>query len=177
MKPTRGHTFSQIGQKKAANGQTVAKLLENLDSCEVCAGGDTTSNLSWHINCSIHRPNVESLTGVPKMALIKTLAATAIAVSVAGSLYDIHLTGAREDAFRSPMKLYGRLSALASDLGAHGIDFKPTEQQKEVSSIFNNRLKTISEQFSKLINSEVDKLNNQLKKSQLKIELEKKIKM
>jgi hypothetical protein len=99
------------------------------------------------------------------------------AVSVAGSLYDIHLTGAREDAFRSPMKLYGRLSALASDLGAHGIDFKPTEQQKEVSSIFNNRLKTISEQFSKLINSEVDKLNNQLKKSQLKIELEKKIKM
>lgn len=99
------------------------------------------------------------------------------AVSVAGSLYDIHLTGAREDAFRSPMKLYGRLSALASDLGAHGIDFKPTNQQQEVANIFNGRLKTISERFDRLVNSEVEKLNRQLEKSKLKIELEKKIKL
>ncbi len=50
---------------------------------------------------------------------------------IAGSLYDIHLTGAREDAFRSPMKLYGRLSALASDIGGFGVDFKPTDQQRK----------------------------------------------
>ena len=99
------------------------------------------------------------------------------AESVAGSLYDIHLTGAREDAFRSPMKLYGRLSALASDLGGHGIDFKPTEQQKEVASIFNSRLKAISKRFDTLVNAEVEKLNRQLEKSKLKIELDKKIKM
>ncbi len=99
------------------------------------------------------------------------------AESVAGSLYDIHLTGAREDAFRSPMKLYGRLSALASDLGGHGIDFKPTEQQKEVAAIFNGRLQAISKRFNTIVNTEVDKLNRQLEKSKLKIELEKKIKM
>lgn len=99
------------------------------------------------------------------------------AESVAGSLYDIHLTGAREDAFRSPMKLYGRLSALASDLGGHGIDFKPTDQQKEVAHIFNDRLKAITEKFETLVNSEVEKLNRQLEKSKLKIELDKKIKL
>ncbi|SNZ00432.1 WD40/YVTN/BNR-like repeat-containing protein [Flagellimonas pacifica] len=98
------------------------------------------------------------------------------AESVAGLLYDIHLTGAREDAFRSPMKLYGRLSALASDLGGHGIDFKPTKQQKEVAQIFNGRLKKITDKFDNLVNLEIDKLNKQLEKSKLKVELKKKIK-
>ena len=58
-----------------------------------------------------------------------------LAESIAGSLYDIHLTGAREDAFRSPIKLYGRLSALASDISGFGADFKPTDQQREVYAI------------------------------------------
>ena len=97
--------------------------------------------------------------------------------SIAGSLYDIHLTGAREDAFRSPMQLYGRLSALASDLSGHGIDFKPTDQQKEVQAVFNKRLKIVEEKFQKFIKKEVSELNTQLKKSKLKIDTEKKIKM
>ncbi len=100
-----------------------------------------------------------------------------MAQSIAGSLYDIHLTGAREDAFRSPMKLYGRLSALASDISAHGVDFKPSVQQREVSAIFNERLENVNQKFEEFIASEIDKLNKQLEKSQLKIELEKKIKM
>ena len=100
-----------------------------------------------------------------------------VAESIAGGLYDIHLTGAREDAFRSPMKLYGRLSALASDLGAHGIDFKPTDQQGEVATIFTGRLKDISVRFDQLIDSEIDKLNRQLERSKLKIEIKKKIKL
>ena len=57
------------------------------------------------------------------------------AQSITEALYDIHLTGAREDAFRSPMKLYGRLSALASDIGAFGVDFKPTNQQTHAIAI------------------------------------------
>jgi hypothetical protein len=100
-----------------------------------------------------------------------------VAVSIAGSLYDIHLTGAREDAFRSPMQLYGRLSALASDLSGHGIDFKPTDQQRDVQAIFNKRLKVVEEKFQKFINKEVSELNTQLKKSKLKIDTDKKIKM
>lgn len=98
------------------------------------------------------------------------------AETIVGDLYDIHLTGAREDAFRSPMKLYGRLSALASDISGFGLDFKPTEQQKEVAAIFDERLKTVEKQFTDFIEVEVEKLNDQLIESRLKIELERKIK-
>ena len=80
-----------------------------------------------------------------KSDIEKAMALSKTAQSIAGSLYDIHLTGAREDAFRSPMQLYGRLSALASDLTGHGIDFKPTDQQREVQAIFNKRLKVVEE--------------------------------
>ena len=99
-----------------------------------------------------------------------------MAESISGSLYDIHLTGAREDAFRSPMKLYGRLSALASDIGANGADFKPTDQQREVYAIFNKRLENVNEKFKKFIKVDVKQLNTQLKKSKYKIHLNKKIK-
>ena len=99
-----------------------------------------------------------------------------LAESIAGSLYDIHLTGAREDAFRSPMKLYGRLSALASDIGGFGADFKPTDQQREVYGIFNNRLKDVDTEFQKFMDVEVKKLNVQLKKSELEIRTNTKLK-
>ena len=127
----------------------------------------------------IVRSELDSI--IPKLDkandIIKAKELSVIAQSIAGSLYDIHLTGAREDAFRSPMKLYGRLSALASDLSGHGIDFKPTDQQKEVYNIFNKRLDTINEKFKNFLAKEVEALNKQLLKSKLKIDLDKKIKL
>lgn len=99
-----------------------------------------------------------------------------LAESISGSLYDIHLTGAREDAFRAPMKLYGRLSALASDITGNGVDFKPTDQQREVYAIFNQRLENVDKKFKKFMTVEVKKLNTQLKKSELQIQLDKKLK-
>lgn len=99
-----------------------------------------------------------------------------MAQNIAGSLYDIQLTGAREDAFRAPMKLYGRLSALASDIGGHGIDFKPTDQQREVYAIFNKRLENVNDRIKKFMKVEVKQLNAQLKKSKLQIQINKKIK-
>ncbi|WP_339667260.1 hypothetical protein, partial [Maribacter arcticus] len=96
--------------------------------------------------------------------------------TIIASLYDIQLTGAREDAFRSPMKLYGRLSALASDIGAFGADFKPTDQQREVYAIFNKRLKDVDAKFKKFIDVDIKKLNIQLKNSELQIKNNKKIK-
>jgi hypothetical protein len=99
-----------------------------------------------------------------------------VAETIIASLYDIQLTGAREDAFRSPMKLYGRLSALASDIGAFGADFKPTDQQREVYTIFNKRLKDVDAKFKKFIDIDIKKLNIQLKKSELQIKNNKTIK-
>ena len=99
-----------------------------------------------------------------------------VSESIAGSLYDIQLTGAREDAFRAPMKLYGRLSALASDITGNGVDFRPTDQQREVYAIFNERLKSIDKKFKDFMQDEVKNLNIQLKKSELQIQLDKKIK-
>ena len=98
------------------------------------------------------------------------------AKKIATALYDIHLTGAREDAFRSPMKLYGRLSALASDIGGFGVDFKPTNQQREVYEVLNTRLITAKKAYEKFFEVEVRELNQQLKKSELQLESSKKIK-
>ena len=97
------------------------------------------------------------------------------AESISGALYDIHLTGAREDAFRSPMQLYGRLSALASDITAQGVDFKPTDQQRDVYAIFNKRLKDVDIKLKKFMEVEVKILNTQLKNSELEIKFDKKI--
>ncbi len=95
-----------------------------------------------------------------------------LAQSISAGLYDIHLTGAREDAFRAPMKLYGRLSALASDLSGHGIDFSPTDQQKAVYEVLDQRLTTLESRFRQYVDVEVNKMNDQLKNEELKILLE-----
>ena len=97
-----------------------------------------------------------------------------VSTSLVGNLYDIHLTGAREDAFRSPMKLYGRLSALASDLSASGIDFKPTDQQGAVYQVLNGRLTTTKKAFDELINDDIQAFNERLNALEMKIDLEKK---
>jgi len=98
------------------------------------------------------------------------------AQNIVNALYDIHLTGAREDAFRSPMKLYGRISALASDIGGFGVDFKPTDQQREVYQVLNKRLLKAQEKFDSFLKVEVQALNKQLKKTELQLEFGKKIK-
>jgi len=74
------------------------------------------------------------------------------------------------------MKLYGRLSALASDIAGNGADFKPTDQQREVYAIFNERLEAVDKKFQRFMEVEVKKLNVQLKKSELQIRGGKKIK-
>lgn len=97
----------------------------------------------------------------------------ASAEDIASKLYDIQLTGAREDAFRSPIKLYGRLSALASDINSSGIDFKPTNQQGEVYEVLDERLKAAVKQFNELINTDIREFNEALEKQNRRIELEK----
>lgn len=97
-----------------------------------------------------------------------------VSQEIAGSLYDVHLTGAREDAFRSPMKLYGRLSALASDINGSGIDFRPTNQQGEVYEVLNGRLTKVQESFDSLIKNDIEVFNDKLNDLNMKINIEQK---
>jgi hypothetical protein len=90
-----------------------------------------------------------------------------------GSLFDINLTGAREDAFRNPMKLYGRISALASDIGGFGADFKPTNQQMEVYDLFRKQLDDIQIQFKRLVDEEIPEFNQYLISRDIQIILKK----
>ena len=66
-------------------------------------------------------------------------------------LFDTKLTGAREDAFRNPNKIYGRLAALGSDLTRFGADFKPTNQQVEVFEVLSKRLMNQQKAFKLLM--------------------------
>jgi Mg2+ and Co2+ transporter CorA len=77
------------------------------------------------------------------------------ATEIANQLYDINLTGAREDAFRNPMQVYERLQSLASDIGANGSDFKPTNQQRQVYDVLKTRLNKAQTDFDMLLKKPV----------------------
>ncbi|MFC2187957.1 glycosyl hydrolase [Fulvivirgaceae bacterium LMO-SS25] len=92
-------------------------------------------------------------------------------LEVESGLFDVNMTGAREDAFRAPMKLYGRISALASDVGGFGADFKPTNQQVEVYNVFRKQLDDIQVQYQRLLNEEIPEFNRFLESRNLQIKL------
>jgi len=77
----------------------------------------------------------------------------------------INLTGAREDAFRNPNKLYGRILALAHELGTASADYPPTDQQVEVTKILNGRLTKQGQLYRNLLTKEINELNRLLKKA------------
>jgi photosystem II stability/assembly factor-like uncharacterized protein len=89
------------------------------------------------------------------------------AISIESILFDVHLTGAREDAFRNPMKLYGRLSALASDVGGFGADFPPTDQQREVAAVLTERLEEAKVRAESFFGPEMETLNDRLRDARL----------
>lgn len=77
------------------------------------------------------------------------------ALSVEAKLFDVNMTGAREDAFRAPMRLYGRLGALGNDVGWDSADFRPTDQQLEVHAVLTERLEEVREQYRQLMDEDV----------------------
>ena len=90
------------------------------------------------------------------------------ALGVEGALFDVHLTGAREDAFRSPMQLYGRLAALQSDVSESGADFAPTAQQLAVHELFTQRLTEAARRFGDLVENALPAFGAELRKAPLK---------
>ena len=72
-------------------------------------------------------------------------------IEIEGKLYDIALTGAREDAFRTPNQLYEKLASVGSDASASSADFRPTDQQAAVYGMLREQLDGLKKQFSALV--------------------------
>ncbi len=60
--------------------------------------------------------------------------------AVEARLFDIDLTGAREDAFRHPMRLYGQLCALLNEVENESADEAPTSQDTAAFRTLERRL-------------------------------------
>lgn len=84
-------------------------------------------------------------------------------LAVEGQLVDVKLTGAGEDPFRNPMRLYGRLSALLEQVGNQSADYLPTDQHRQVFGIMNADVKAQVDAFAKLNMQDVPALNRVLK--------------
>jgi hypothetical protein len=89
-------------------------------------------------------------------------------VRAEGMLFDVNLTGAREDAFRNPMQLYGRLAALQSDVAENGSDFAPTAQQLAVNEVLVQRLGEATRAFSDLMTKDVPQFGAELRQTSLR---------
>jgi hypothetical protein len=76
-----------------------------------------------------------------------------------GKVYDVNLTGAREDAFRTPNQLYEKLASLASDVGASGADFRPTDQHRAVGTLLEKQFVEYRTQFDRLLADDVAAYN------------------
>ncbi|HET7789930.1 MAG TPA: hypothetical protein VFK78_03960 [Gemmatimonadales bacterium] len=70
------------------------------------------------------------------------------ATAIEGVLFDVHLTGAREDAFRNPIQVWGRLAALQSDVSENSADFAPTAQQQAVNGVLAQRIAEAGGRFA-----------------------------
>src|SRR2546422_10709694 len=93
------------------------------------------------------------------------------AIRVEGALFDVNLTGAREDAFRNPMQLYGRLAALLSDVAENGADFAPTGQQVAVHDVLAQRLADASARFADLMTKAIPAFVTELRRTPLRDEI------
>ncbi len=89
------------------------------------------------------------------------------AVAVEGRLFDVHLTGAREDAFRHPNRLWSRFGALLSDVAEESADFPPTDQQKEVFGVLHGRLQDAGRAYEHLVGETLSALRSRLRAARL----------
>ncbi len=88
-------------------------------------------------------------------------------VKVEGTMFDVHLTGAREDQFRNPIQLWGHLGTLNLEVTHDSADFAPTEQEIEVYKAFSSQLQTIQSDFGRLMNTDVAGFNNLMLRNKL----------
>ena len=128
---------------------------------------DMINNIEWM------RQDIEAVKSANLKSSLQTKATNLEQklIQIESELYDINLTGAREDAFRNANKLYGRILALAHELGTASSDYPPTDQQAEVAKILNGRLTKQSQLYRTLLTKEINDLNRLLKKAKSEIRI------
>ncbi|MFK7983095.1 MAG: glycosyl hydrolase [Saprospiraceae bacterium] len=171
-----------------AKGQTLTEKLVVLKDpsgegteTDIAAQVDLSLNLYEMINQTVDminniewmRQDIQSLKGADLKSSITTKITNLEKqlIQVESELYDINLTGAREDAFRNPNKLYGRILALAHELGTASADYPPTDQQAAVAKILNGRLTKQSQLYRSLLTKEVGDINRLLKKAKSAVQI------
>jgi hypothetical protein len=82
-------------------------------------------------------------------------------IAVEENLFQMKLTGARQDCARWPIKLIGKLSNLANYIGES--DFPPTAQQVEVHEMFKSLLLNYKSDLDDLLNKDLPAFNKLLK--------------
>ena len=78
------------------------------------------------------------------------------------NLVELRATGRGQDGVRFGAKLVGRISYLANELSSG--DFKPTNQQREVVVLHQDRVKTHRTQLEVVRSRDLDVFNEMLKK-------------
>jgi hypothetical protein len=61
------------------------------------------------------------------------------------------------------MRLYGRFSALASDVDWKESDFVPTQQQREVHRVLTDRMEEAKQAIQAFFDGELNRWNEQLR--------------
>jgi photosystem II stability/assembly factor-like uncharacterized protein len=89
------------------------------------------------------------------------------ALKVESTMFDVNLTGAREDQFRHPIRLWGRLGALNREITEDSADFAPNAQQQEVMKLFATRLQQIETDFDHLVDTDVAAFNRLMQEHKL----------
>jgi photosystem II stability/assembly factor-like uncharacterized protein len=97
------------------------------------------NRLEW-LRWTLHRLEARASRGRNSAILAAARSYDRRARKVEGALFDIHLTGAREDAFRHRMRLYGQFCALLKDVESESADYAPTSQDVAAYRILAGRL-------------------------------------
>jgi photosystem II stability/assembly factor-like uncharacterized protein len=82
-------------------------------------------------------------------------------------MFDVYLTGAREDQFRNPDQLWEWLATLNREITEDSADFPPTEQQLEVYKMLTEKLKSVQAGFDALCKRDVQAFNRAMRQNDL----------
>jgi photosystem II stability/assembly factor-like uncharacterized protein len=86
-------------------------------------------------------------------------------IEIEDELIQRKLTGQGQDTVRWPPKLLTKINYLASGLA--GSDFPPTNQQREVHSVFKQQLTTLRNRFDEVLSKDVQTFNRLLQEKRI----------